>query len=171
MFAKAGKLRNKNKAALELLDKCKICKETKKTPPRPKVGMPAANNFNEVVGLDLKVLDKTGQYILWMVDMFSKVIKGKFIKDKNPETIVGALIECWIVGDGLGPGHPTKGFYSDNGSQFLNNDVVNFAAKMNTTIRMTSANAPWQNGLVERHHATADTIYERIRKDNPEMSP
>ena len=171
MFAKAGKLRNKKKAVLELLDKCKVCSATKKTPPRPKVGMPATNNFNEIVGLDLKVLDKSGEYILWMVDMFSKAIKGKFIRDKNPETIVGALIESWIIGDGMGPGHPTKGFYSDNGGEFLNHQLVNFAAKMNTTIKMTSANAPWQNGLVERHHATADIIYEKIRIENPDMDP
>ena len=71
----------------------------------------------------------------------------------------------------MGPGHPTKGFYSDNGGEFLNNQLVNFAAKMNTTIKMTSANAPWQNGLVERHHATADIIYEKIRIENPDMDP
>ena len=62
--------------------------------------------------------------------MFSKAIKGKYIKNKDPETIITGLIESWIVGDGLGPGHPTKGFYSDNGGEFLNNDV----ATMNTTI-------------------------------------
>ena len=133
--------------------------------------MPSVNTFNEVVGLDLKVLNKNGEYILWMVDMFSKAIKGKYIRDKEPETIVSGIIESWIVGDGLGPGHPTKGFYSDNGGEFLNNQVVNFAATMNTTIKMTSANSPWQNGLVERHHATADIIYEKMRAENPSMDP
>ena len=167
IFAKAGHLRNKKKSVLELLDHCKVCSITKKTPPRPKVGMPVANNFNEIVGIDLKVLN--GEYILWMVDMFSKAIKGKHIKDKDPETIVTGIIESWIIGDGLGPGHPTKAFYSDNGGEFLNNSVVNFAATMNTTIKMTSANAPWQNGLVERHHATADNIYEKLRAENPDM--
>ena len=169
IFAKAGKLRNKKKAVLELLDKCKICSAMRKTPPRPRVGMPVANNFNEIVGIDLKVIDKSGVYILWMVDMFSKAIKGKYIKNKEPETIVTGLIESWTVGDGLGPGHPTRAFYSDNGGEFLNNTVVNLAATMNTTIKMTAAEAPWQNGLVERHHATADIIVEKIRAENPTM--
>ena len=169
IFAKAGHLRNKKKAVLELLENCKVCSAQRKTPPRPKVGMPVANTFNEIVGLDLKVLKKTGEYILWMVDMFSKAIKGVHIQDKNPETIVAGIIKSWIVGDGFGPGHPLKAFYSDNGGEFLNQTVVNFAATMNTTIRMTSANAPWQNGLVERHHATADIIYEKLRTDNPDM--
>ena len=55
LFAKAGRLRGKKKAVLDLLENCKICRSLKKTPPRPKVGMRVANNFNEVVGLDLKV--------------------------------------------------------------------------------------------------------------------
>ena len=36
---------------------------------------------------------------------------------------------------------------------------------------MTAANAPWQNGIVERHHATADIIYEKMILENPNMSP
>ena len=79
-----------------MLEKCTICRNMKKTPPRPKVGMPVANNFNEIVGLDLKVFGD-GNYILWMVDLFTKVLKGKYIKNKNPETIVEAIIETWIV--------------------------------------------------------------------------
>ena len=42
---------------------------------------------------------------------------------------------------------------------------------MNTTIRMTAAEAPWQNGTVERHHATCDIIYEKVLAENPNMSP
>ena len=90
MFAKAGQLQGKKKAALEIIDKCKICSKFKKSPPRPKVGLPVANDFNEVVGMDLKVLDKAkGHYVLWMVDLFSKLIKGVFInntKHSRPKT-------------------------------------------------------------------------------------
>ena len=172
LFAKAGKLKGKKKAAIELIDKCKICTNFKKAPPRPKVGLSVANDFNEIVGLDLKVLNKAkGEYILWMVDIFSKLIKGKFIKDKNPSTIIEGIISSWIVGDGVGPGHPRRGFWSDNGGEFLNNEVIDFAAALNVQIKMTAANAPWQNGIVERHHATADVIFEKMMLENPSMSP
>ena len=129
---------------MKYLENCRICKEHKKTPPRPRVGMPVANSFNVVVGLDLKVLGN-GKYILWIVDMFSRAIKGELIENKKPETIVQAIIKSWIIGDGFGPGHPVKGFYSDNGAEFLNEEVIDFAAKMDTTIKMTSGRAPWQN--------------------------
>ena len=168
LFAKAGKLRNKKKETLALLDNCEICRKLKKTPPRPKIGMPVANNFNEVVGLDLKVL-QDGKYILWMVDMFTKAIKGKYLKDKNPETIVNGIIESWIIGNGFGPGHPTRAFYSDNGGEFLNHKVIDFAASLDTTIKFTAAHAPWQNGIVERNHATADIILSKILAENPNI--
>ena len=169
LFAKAGRLKGKKEAVMKLLENCNTCKQLKKTPPRPRIGMPVANSFNEVVGLDLKILPN-GQSILWMVDLFSKVIKGKLISDKNPETIVQAIIEKWIVGDGFGPGHPSRFFYSDNGGEFLNNEVINFAASQDTVIKMTAASSPWQNGIVERHHATADIIFDKIRMENPGMS-
>ena len=170
LFAKAGRLAGKKKAVLKLLEDCRICKEHKKTPQRPRVGMPIANSFNEVVGLDLKVLGD-GTYILWLVDMFSRGLKGAHIKDKRPETIVNAIISTWIVGDGFGPGHPSKGFFSDNGGEFLNEELVDFAAKMDTSIQMTAARAPWQNGTVERNHASADIVFEKILSENPQVTP
>ena len=123
------------------------------------------------MGLDLKVVDKgKGHYILWIVDLFSKMIKGKFIRNKNPSTIIEGIISSWIIGDGGGPGHPSKGFWSDNGGEFLNEEVLDFAASFNINIKMTAAEAPWQNGVVERHHATADIIYEKLLMDNPKMN-
>ena len=81
--AKSNKLRGKKQAVLEVIENCKTCSQFKKSPPRPKVGLPVAYDFNDIVGLDLKVISKTkGEYILWMVDLFSKMIKGKFIKNK-----------------------------------------------------------------------------------------
>ena len=78
MFATSGKLREKKQSVVDLLENCTVCRKLKKTLPKPKVGMPVANNFNEVIRIDLKVLEN-GKYILWMVDMFTKAIKGKYI--------------------------------------------------------------------------------------------
>ena len=172
LFSKANKLKGKKQAVIEVIENCPTCSEYKKSPPRPKVGLPVANDFNEVVGLDLKVLNKSkGEYILWMVDLFSKMIKGKFIKNKKPETIIEGILSMWVIGDGIGPGNPRRGFWSDNGGEFLNEQVLDYAAAMDVDIRMTSADSPWQNGVVERHHATADIIYEKLMKENPNMSP
>ena len=148
-----------------------MCSQFKKSPPRPRVGLPAANDFNEIVGLDLKVVDqKRGHYILWMVDLFSKLIKGVFLKDKTPASIIEGIVSRWVIGDGGGPGHPRKGFWSDNGGEFLNQELIDYAASQNIQIKMTAANAPWQNGCVERNHATADIIYQKLMDEDPNMS-
>ena len=105
LYSKANKLKGKKQAVLEVIDNCETCSAFRKAPPRPKVGLPVANDFNDSVCLDLKVLNITkGEYILWMVDLFSKMIKGKFIKNKNPETIIEGIVSSWIIGDGIGPG-------------------------------------------------------------------
>ena len=42
---------------------------------------------------------------------------------------------------------------------------------MDTTIKYTAANSPWQNGTVERHHYTADVVFAKVMSDNPNMDP
>ena len=119
----------------------------------------------------MKIVNKDrGLYIVWMVDLFSKLIKGKFVSDKKPSTIIEAIVSTWVVGDGCGPGHPRRGFWSDNGGEFLNHEVLDYAAAQDVDIKMTAANSPWQNGVVERHHATADIIVGKLIMEDPQMS-
>ena len=53
----------------------------------------------------------------------------------------------------------------------MNEEVIDFAVSFSINIKMTSADAPWQNGAVERHHATADIIFEKLLLKNPKMDP
>lgn len=71
------------------------------------------------------------------------------------------IVKSWILGDGIGLGHPRRRFWSDNGGEFLNEKLLDFAAAMNVNIKMTRAEAPWQNGVIEKHHATADIIFKK----------
>ena len=119
---------------MDLLENCKICRKLQTAPPRPKIGLPKADNFNQIVGLDLKVFGN-GDNILWLIDSFTKVIKGVYIKDKKVKTIVNALIDSWIVGQGFGPGHPIKYFYSDNGGELLKHISTRLQIKQNKYVR------------------------------------
>ena len=100
---------------------------------------------------------------------FSKLIKGHVVNDKNPDTIIKAIESKWIIGGGIGPGHPSRGFFSDNGGEFLNDSLADFAAALNISIRMTAAASPWMNGACERSHATVDRIVEKIIEDDPKI--
>ena len=35
--------------------------------------------------------------------------------------------EMWIVGSGLGPGKPSKGYPADNGGEFVGKEVIDIA--------------------------------------------
>ena len=103
LFHPAGKYKWKKKLLLQLLEKCEICKKNKRSPPRPKVGMPKAKDVNEVVNIDLKILKKSGKKdigILYLHDEFSKLIKGKVINDKKKNTIINGIESKWIIGHG-----------------------------------------------------------------------
>ena len=67
-----------------VVDNCKICKLFKKTPSIPKAAFPKAYSFNEIVSFDLKEMKDKGIYVFYMMDEFTKYMKGRIIKSKAP---------------------------------------------------------------------------------------
>ena len=102
LFLPSGRLKGNKRLVMEFLDKC--------TPSRPKVGLPKAKDRNDVVRLDLKILKKSGtkDVILYFHDKFTKLTKGQVINDKGKYTIITAIENKWIIGVGMGPGHPGR---------------------------------------------------------------
>ena len=113
----------------EVSEECEPCQRFKRTPSRPKVGLPLASDFNECIALDLKgPLKSNKKYILYFVDYFSRLTRGVIIKDKNPDTIVKSIINNWIIGKGIGPGMPGR-FIFDNGTEFNNPQMIDLCEK------------------------------------------
>ena len=48
--------------------------------------------------------------------------------------------------------------------------LIDFAAALDITIKMTAASSPWMNGSCERNHATVDRIVDKVLADDPKMS-
>ena len=61
LFHPAGKFKGKKRLVLEFLAKCEICKKHRRSPPRPKLGLPKAKDVNEVVIIALKILKTSGK--------------------------------------------------------------------------------------------------------------
>lgn len=111
------------------------------------------------MAIDLKYHMKDGKvqgYILYAVDSFSRLIKGKFIKNKEAGTVVEAFVELWIVGGGTGLGAPTRYIFSDNGLEFVNKEMLELCMSYNIELRTTPSYSPQSNGLCERNHASVD---------------
>ena len=90
--------------------------------PRPTTTLPKCNDFNQIVTLDLKQWGQ--QYILWMVCSFTRFLKGVVIAAKDARIVVEAVMKHWNCNFGI----PSIGYWSDNGCEFKNADMLEFFA-------------------------------------------
>ena len=74
-----------------VVNDCKVCQKFKKSVARPRVTLPKASSFNEVVTLDLKEFGS--KYILWIIDSFSWFIGGKLLNNKIVDSIIQPIID------------------------------------------------------------------------------
>ena len=149
-------------------DKCEVCRKFKKSPSKPKVSLPMSDDFNQCVALDLKELNK--KYILYCVCTFTRLTRGVIIKNKLPKTIVSGIIQCWILGNGIGPGVPGK-FLFDNGGEFNNPEVLDLAEKYGMKMHaVTAAHSPYSNGICEKNHEIVDRMMSKIMADDKDIS-
>lgn len=142
----------------EVTSDCEVCKLYKKPPPRPKVGLPMASEFQEVVAMDLKMYN--GRQILHLVDLCTRLSAATFIADKKRELIINGIFRIWIAVHGT----PQK-FMSDNGGEFANADFLAFCEQFGIVVKTTAAESPWSNGVVERNNQTLARSMDKIIQD------
>ena len=146
-----------------IIDGCEGCVLRRKTPDRPVVAMNMANDFNQILSVDLKIWED--KYILYMIDVFTRFTVGEIIKNKQPETIVDTIMRHWIKYFGT-----MEGMISDNGGEFRSNLMMEVTSQLGVFHHTTGAEAPWQNGSNERNHAVCDSMLHGVLNDHPEMS-
>ena len=138
--------------------------------PKPKIACPRAERFNEIVTLDLKDVNdsekKENRYILYMIDMFSRLTVGVFIKDKHPETVANKILKHW-VGAGFGL---MRFIHSDLGGEFVNKTMTDVADYLNVRLTTTAAHSPNMNGCNERNHATVDRMMSKMMDEDKNLS-
>ena len=140
-------------------DQCNTCQIFKKPQPRPVVGLPMASKFLECVAMDLKFYKK--HIILHLIDHATRLSASCFIPSKKPETIIKKIFQIWISVYGS----PEK-FLSDNGGEFANDNFINMCEATNIKFKLTSAESPWSNGLVERHNLVIADMLDRILEES-----
>ena len=139
---------------------CEICKQFRRPPRRPVVGLPLATKFNECLQLDLKFFD--GKPMLHMIDHATRLSSCTTIKSKEAAEVFKGLITFWVALYGS----PQK-MLTDNGGEFSNHLIRELAEKFNVTVHTTAAESAWANGLTERHNFT---MAEMIRKTMKETN-
>ena len=83
-----------------LSHKCEPCVLSRKHPPRPRHVLPLANNFNDVVAIDLTDWKdpntNESRKILHIIDTATRYSRACFIENKVSCTVVRALVKIWI---------------------------------------------------------------------------
>ena len=135
--------------------KCDVCASYRKSAIKPIVSMPLANDFNEVVALDLKFYK--GKIVLHLIDHLSRFSAAAVVKSKKPNEIIAKVFQCWISIFG-----PPKRFLHDNGGEFVNSEFLELCESFNIVVLTTAAESPWSNGLCERHNAVLADMLDKI---------
>lgn len=143
----------------EVTDKCEICRKFKKPLPRPVVAFPTATSFCEVVAMDLK--DILGVTVLHMIDHATRYSSACTVPNKKKETIVRAILQNWIRLFGS-PDY----FLSDNGGEFINDEMIEMAEQFNIFPKTTAAESAWSNGMVERHNEILADLVRKVQHEN-----
>ena len=118
-------------------ESCEICKLYHRTPSRPVVCFPQAENFNEKVAMDLK---KWGnRWILHLIDMWSRLTVSVFIDRKRPSDDIDNIMLHWVrAGFGI-----MKSIFTDNGGEFSSDEMREVCSILNVQISTTAANSPF----------------------------
>lgn len=104
---------------------CSACVKYKRPVHKPIVALPLANNFNDVLAVDLHQLENNLWY-LHMMDIFTKFSSACIVKSKQASVIVNKILKHWISV------HGTPGcIFSDNGREFNNGEMHTLAENFN----------------------------------------
>ena len=85
-----------------------------------------------------------------MIDYFSRLTKGVFIKSKKPAEVVNAIMLHWVAGVF---GRPAS-LHTDVGGEFTNAEVIEMADRLGCRVTSTAGDSSYMNGLNEKNHHT-----------------
>ena len=150
---------NTVKLIKQVVRDCKICQKFGRSMVKPKITIPNASSFNEIVILDLKQFGD--KYILWCIDLFTRFIQGKLLRNKKTETVLNAINECWNLPFGI----PAIGFYADNDTEFKNVKIDELINKLGISMNYDPAYSPWYNDIDRKNHASCDITIKKLMDD------
>ena len=146
---------------------CETCLSMAKHKPKPKVCLPLARVFNDVLAFDLTFWNdsmvKKTIIILHCIDLATRLSAACVVQSKEPRIIINSLVKSWLNVFGA-----PKKVYTDNGGEFANKKLVELIENMGIEFKATAAESSFSNGINERHHAIIKNILDKIRGDHNE---
>ena len=82
--------------------------------------------------------------LLHMIDHTTKLSVTLILLSKKPDEIENAIMKYWIAVYGTG-----YKFVTDNGGEFVNEELMTLCKALNIKVHTTGAESPWLNGIIE----------------------
>ncbi|CAG2237353.1 unnamed protein product [Mytilus edulis] len=162
LLKSAGSVDSDTKAIVnDVCSKCIVCFKYQRPKPKPIVGFSHANDFNQIVAMDLHEIDHNFYY-LHIIDLFSRLSAAAIIRRKDSQLVVDKFMQIWVSVYGA----PEVGVYTDNGGEFNSQIFRDMAENLNMSVKTTAGYSPWSNGIVERHNATLTETVNKIRESS-----
>ena len=146
--------------------KCPTCQI--RAPPKriPRATMPyRPTKFNAVIGIDIKwIFDSQDQkyYMLNILDLATGFNIGIALENKSGAEVTEAFKTYWLSWAG-----PPGKVVADQGREGYGH-FTEMARELGTHFNMVPVEAPWQNGMVERHGSVlGDIITATIQNTSP----
>ena len=117
-----------------------------------------ATSFQECVAMDLCY---KGKILFHLLDLAIRLSASTFIPSKEPNVIINAIFKSWIHIFGA-----PKKFLTDNGGESTNAEVLEMCEAMNITTKVTAAESPFSNGLVDRHNFIIVDMMDKKLKES-----
>ena len=121
--------------------------------------MALASHFQECVAMDFSFY--RGKILLHLIDHATRLSMSTVIPFKNPDVILQTILKNWVSVYGA-----ADKFHSDNGGEFANESFLELCESLNITVKTTGAEAPWSNGLVERHNLVITDMLDKVMEEN-----
>ena len=147
----------------QVIKRCRICQLNQSSKNMPKISTVRPKSFNEIVTVDLKINITKTSHVLWLIDPFSRLVKGCEVKTKTAQEVVSSIEDKWFYSVGC----PRKGVWGDNGTEFANNEMEKLCKKWNISFAAGPPYSPWSNGSNERNHHSCDKILKKLILENP----
>ena len=142
---------------------CDICLKYKKPKLRPPAGFSLSKDFNDVVAVDLKEIDKT--FILHLIDHGTRYSTAAVVKSKKKEDIAETIIKNWIAAFGV-----PRVIFSDV-IEFNNELLYEVCEMFDIIVKCIVAEARRSNVIVERHNAVLRKMIKKLKLYNANICP
>ncbi|KAL5262651.1 hypothetical protein ACHWQZ_G008148 [Mnemiopsis leidyi] len=159
LLENAGKKDKNLEKELEKLDQsCEFCLKHQRASPRPTVSLPLATKFNELIAMDLKQIK--GKWVLHCIDYLTRFSAAHVVRSHDPEEIIEKFFTIWVSIFGT-----PEGILSDNGGEFQGRKWEPICDAFGIRQKTTAAEAPFSNGVCERHNMLIGEMTEKTMDD------